>query len=122
VPADRFTGTVRIDPMFGAVAPDRVQGALATFEPGARTARQIHPLGQIQVVTSGLGRVQREGGSMEPIRPGDVVWFEAGERGRHGAASDTAMPHLAFQEVQDGRAVTWLDPPTDAVYHPASRA
>jgi len=108
--------------MFGAAAPDRVQGALATFEPGARTARQIHPLGQILVVTSGLGRVQREGGSMEPMLPGDVVWFEAGERGRHGAASDTAMPHLAFQEVQDGRTVTWLDPPTDAVYHPASRA
>lgn len=115
-PADWFTGTVRIDPAFQAEAPGRVAGARVTFEPGARTNWHTHPLGQTLLVTSGLGRVQREGGPVEEIRPGDVVWIPAGERHWHGASAETAMTHLAIQEAQDGTAVTWLDPVTDAQY------
>ena len=115
-PGDWFTGTVRIDPLFNPAAPDRVQGALVTFEPGARTAWHTHPLGQTLVVTAGLGRVQRAGGPVQEIRPGDVVWFAPGERHWHGAAPQTALSHIAIQEVQDGRAVDWAEPVDDAVY------
>lgn len=115
-PADWFTGTVRIDPLFNSFDPARVQGALVTFEPGARTAWHTHPLGQTLVVTAGLGRVQREGGPIEEIRPGDTVWFAPGERHWHGAAPATAMTHIAIQEVQDGRAVDWAEHVTDADY------
>ena len=115
-PGDWFTGTVRIDPLFNPAAPDRVQGALVTFEPGARTAWHTHPLGQILVVTAGLGRVQRAGGPVQEIRPGDVVWFAPGERHWHGAAPQTALSHIAIQEVQDGRAVDWAEPVDDADY------
>ena len=115
-PGDWFTGTVRIDPLFNPAAPDRVQGALVTFEPGARTAWHTHPLGQTLVVTAGLGRVQRAGGPVQEIRPGDVVWFAPGERHWHGAAPQTALSHIAIQEVQDGRAVDWAEPVDDADY------
>ena len=115
-PGDWFTGTVRIDPLFNLAAPDRVQGALVTFEPGARTAWHTHPLGQTLLVTAGLGRVQRAGGPVQEIRPGDVVWFAPGERHWHGAAPQTAMSHIAIQEVQDGRAVDWAEPVEDADY------
>lgn len=115
-PADWFTGTVRIDPVFQAAAPGRVAGASVTFEPGARTNWHTHPLGQTLIITSGLGLVQREGGPVEEVRPGDVVWFPAGEMHWHGASPETAMTHLAIQEAQDGRAVTWLDPVTDDQY------
>ncbi|TAN01273.1 MAG: cupin domain-containing protein [Rhizobiaceae bacterium] len=115
-PGDWFTGTVRIDPLFNPKAPDRVQGAQVTFEPGARTAWHTHPLGQTLIVTSGLGRVQREGGPVEEIRPGDVVWFEPGEKHWHGASSNVAMTHIALQEVQDGKVVDWMEHVTDAQY------
>jgi len=115
-PADWFTGTVRIDPLFNAAAPDRVQGALVTFEPGARTAWHTHPLGQTLIVTAGLGRVQRDGGPVEEIHPGDVVFFAPDERHWHGASPLTAMSHIAIQEVRDGEVVTWADPVTDADY------
>ena len=115
-PGDWFTGTVRIDPLFNPAAPERVQGALVTFEPGARTAWHTHPLGQTLVVTAGLGRVQRAGGPVQEIRPGDVVWFAPGERHWHGAAPQTALSHIAIQEVQDGRAVDWAEPVDDADY------
>ena len=115
-PGDWFTGTVRIDPLFNPAAPDRVQGALVTFEPGARTAWHTHPLGQTLVVTAGLGRVQRAGGPVQEIRPGDVVWFAPGERHWHGASPQTALSHIAIQEVQDGRAVDWAEPVDDADY------
>jgi len=115
-PADWFTGTVRIDPLFNAAAPDRVQGALVTFEPGARTAWHTHPLGQTLIVTAGLGRVQRDGGPVEVIHPGDVVFFAPDERHWHGASPLTAMSHIAIQEVRDGEVVTWADPVTDADY------
>ncbi len=115
-PEDWFTGTVRIDPLFQAEAPGRVAGAHVTFEPGARTAWHTHPAGQTLIVTFGRGRVQREGGPVEEIRQGDVVWFPAGEKHWHGAAPDTAMSHIAVQESIDGSAVTWMEKVEDADY------
>jgi quercetin dioxygenase-like cupin family protein len=115
-PADWFTGAVRVDPLFDAPDPARVHGAQVTFEPGARTAWHMHPLGQTLVVTSGLGRVQRWGGSIEEIRPGDVVWFEPGEKHWHGAAPSTAMTHIAIQEALDGKTVEWMEHVTDEQY------
>ena len=115
-PSDYFTGTVRVDPLFSAPSPARVSGARVTFEPGARTAWHTHPLGQTLIVTEGFGRVQREGGQIEEIRPGDVVWFPPGERHWHGASPTTAMTHLAIQEQLDGRAVDWLEKVTDDQY------
>ena len=108
-PADWFTGTVRIDPQFQSPAPARAQGASVTFEPGARTAWHTHPLGQTLIVTSGLGWVQREGGPVEEIRPGDVVWFAPNEKHWHGATPATAMTHLAIQESLNGKVVDWLE-------------
>ena len=111
-----FTGRVRIDPVFQAEAPGRVAGAHVTFEPGARTAWHTHPLGQTLIVTAGCGRVQREGGPVEEIRPGDIVWFEPGEKHWHGAAPTTAMTHIAIQEKLDGSPVDWLEHVSDAQY------
>ena len=115
-PAEWFTGTVRIDPLFTAPAPARAAGATVTFEPGARTVWHTHPLGQTLIVLSGLGLVQREGGPIEEIRPGDVVWFAPGERHWHGASPTTAMTHIAIQEALDGKAVEWLEHVTDEQY------
>lgn len=115
-PADWFTGTVRIDPLFQTEPPARGGGAMVTFEPGARTAWHTHPAGQTLIVTAGCGRVQRDGGPIEEIRPGDVVWFPAGEKHWHGAAPDVAMTHIAIQEAVDGVAVTWLEQVSDADY------
>lgn len=115
-PADYFTGAVRIDAPFQADAPARVGGASVTFEPGARTAWHTHPLGQKLIVTAGLGWVQREGGPVEEIRPGDIVWFEPGERHWHGATDRTAMTHIAIAESQDGSPVTWLEQVSDEQY------
>jgi quercetin dioxygenase-like cupin family protein len=115
-PSDWFTGTVRIDPLWPVTAPARAAGNLVTFEPGARTNWHTHPLGQMLIVTSGRGRVQREGGPVEDIRPGDVVWFEPGERHWHGASPETAMSHIAIQESLDGKAVDWLEPVADDDY------
>src|SRR5579872_4501635 len=98
-PADWFTGTVRIDALFQAPAPARVAGASVTFEPGARTAWHTHPLGQTLIVVSGDGRVQRDGGPIEEVRPGDVVWFPPGEKHWHGAGPTTPMTHIAIQEA-----------------------
>lgn len=108
-PADWFTGTVRLDPLFAAPDPARVAGASVTFEPGARTAWHTHPLGQTLVVVSGCGRAQRWGGAIEEIRPGDVVWIAPGEKHWHGASPTTAMTHIAIQEKLDGKAVDWLE-------------
>ena len=115
-PADWFTGRVRIGPLFNPEAPDRVQGALVTFDPGARTAWHTHPLGQTLVVTAGLGLCQSDGGPLRLIRPGDVVTFAPGERHWHGAAPDRGMSHIAIHEVQDGRSVDWEEPVTDKDY------
>jgi quercetin dioxygenase-like cupin family protein len=119
-PAEYFTGSVRIDSAFQRSPPARVAGAIVTFEPGARTAWHTHPLGQTLIVTSGLGRVQRAGGPIEDIRPGDVVWIEPGERHWHGASPTTAMTHVAIQEQLDGRAVEWMEHVTDEQYRSAS--
>ena len=115
-PADWFTGTVRIDPLFEAPEPARVAGAQVTFEPGARTAWHTHPLGQTLIVTSGFGQAQREGGAIEELRPGDVVWFSPGEKHWHGASATVAMTHIAVQEKLDGKAVTWMEPVSDEQY------
>jgi quercetin dioxygenase-like cupin family protein len=112
-PADWFTGTVRIDPLFQAPDPARVGGASVTFEPGTRTT---HPLGQTLIITAGLGWVQRDGGPIEEVRPGDVVWFPPGLRHWHGATPTTAMTHIAIQESLDGKSVDWLEHVSDEHY------
>ena len=115
-PADWFTGAVRIDPLFTAADPARTAGNSVTFEPGARTAWHTHPLGQTLIVITGCGRVQREGGPIEEIRPGDVVWFPPGEKHWHGATAANAMTHIAIQESLDGKAVDWLEKVSDEQY------
>jgi quercetin dioxygenase-like cupin family protein/phenylpyruvate tautomerase PptA (4-oxalocrotonate tautomerase family) len=115
-PAEYFTGTVRIDPLMSPPEPARVAGASVTFEPGARTAWHTHPLGQTLIVTAGCGRVQREGGPIEEIRPGDVVWFAPGEKHWHGATPTTAMTHIAIQEKLNGSPVDWMEHVTDEQY------
>jgi quercetin dioxygenase-like cupin family protein len=115
-PADWFTGTVRMDPLFAANDARRAASANVTFEPGARTAWHTHPLGQTVIVTAGLGLAQREGGPVEEIRPGDVIWFEPGEKHWHGACATTAMTHIAIQEHVDGKVVDWLEHVTDQQY------
>ena len=114
--ADWFTGRVRIDPLFSAKESARAAGALVTFEPGARTAWHTHPLGQTLIVVSGLGWTQQEGGSIQEIRPGDVVWFPPGLKHWHGATPTTALSHLAIQEQLDGKVVDWLEQVSDAQY------
>jgi quercetin dioxygenase-like cupin family protein len=115
-PASWFTGTVRIDPLFQAPDPALVVGASVTFEAGARTAWHTHPLGQTLIVTGGCGWAQWEGGSIEEIRPGDVVWFAPNEKHWHGATPTTAMTHIAIQERQDGKAVEWMEHVSDEQY------
>ena len=115
-PADWFTGTVRIDPLFTADAPARAAGACVTFEPGARTDWHTHPLGQTLIVTAGCGRVQRWEGPIEEIRSGDVVWFPPGEKHWHGAAPTTAVTHIAIQEQLEGKAVDWMEKVSDEQY------
>src|SRR3954451_24302494 len=115
-PAEWFTGTVRIDSMFDRTDPARVGGGVVTFEPGARTAWHTHPLGQTLIVTSGCGWVQQEGGPVEEIRPGDVVWFPPGVKHWHGATATTAMTHINIQEKLDGDAVDWMENVTDEQY------
>ena len=125
-PAEWFTGTVRIDPLFSgpghhdawhqAPDPALVQGASVTFEPGARTAWHTHPLGQTLIVTAGCGWVQREGGPIEEVRPGNVVCFSPGEKHWHGATPTTAMTHIAIQEKKDGKVVEWMEQVSDQQY------
>lgn len=115
-PEDWFTGMVRIDPLFQPAGGARAAGNMVTFEPGARTAWHTHPLGQTLVVMAGLGWVQREGGPVEEIRPGDVVWLAPGEKHWHGASPVTAMTHIAIQEGLDGKMVEWMEKVSDAQY------
>lgn len=116
-PEEYFTGTVRVDPLFEATDPARARGASVTFEPGARTAWHTHPLGQTLIVASGVGRVQKWGGPIEEIRPGDVVWFEPGEKHWHGASPTGAMTHIAIQEALDGKVVDWMEKVSDEQYN-----
>jgi quercetin dioxygenase-like cupin family protein len=115
-PAEYFTGAVRVDPMFQAGDPARVAGGHVTFEPGARSAWHTHPLGQTLIVTSGLGWAQAEGGAIEEIRPGDVVWFPPGLKHWHGATPTTAMTHIAITEFQNNKNVDWLEKVSDEQY------
>jgi quercetin dioxygenase-like cupin family protein len=115
-PSDYFSGSVRVDPLNQPAEPARAGCAHVTFEPGARTAWHTHPLGQTLIVTSGCGWVQREGGPIEVIRPGDVVWFPPGEKHWHGATATTGMSHIAIQEAVNGSPVTWLEKVSDAQY------
>ena len=115
-PAEYFTGTVRLDAPFKTTAPARASGAMVTFEPGARTAWHTHPLGQTLIVTFGCGRVQREGGPIEEVRAGDIVWFPPGEKHWHGAAPGTAMSHIAIAEERDGKVVDWMETVSDEQY------
>jgi quercetin dioxygenase-like cupin family protein len=114
--ADFFTGSVRIDPLIQTSPPARLGGAIVTFEPGARTAWHVHPLGQMLIVTAGCGLVQSEGGPVAKLRPGDIVWCPPGEKHWHGATSKTAMTHIALIESLDGKAVEWMEHVTDAEY------
>ena len=115
VPAN-FTGSVLVDNMTMAEAPSRVTTAHVTFAPGARTVWHTHPAGQTIIITTGLGRVQRDGGEIEAVSPGDTVFFAAGEKHWHGAAASTGMTHIAITEMLDGRNVDWLEPVSDAQY------
>jgi quercetin dioxygenase-like cupin family protein len=115
-PSDWFTGTVRIDPLFQASAPARVQSVNVTFEPGARTAWHTHPLGQTLLVMAGCGWVQRDGAPIEEVRPGDVIWFHPGEKHWHGATPTTAMTHIAIQEQLNGKAVDWMEKVSEEQY------
>ncbi|GLV54111.1 cupin [Dictyobacter sp. S3.2.2.5] len=115
-PADTFTGTVFIDSPFEAPDPARVGGARVTFEPGARTAWHSHPLGQTLIVTSGFGRVQRWGEPIQEIRPGDVIWFEPGEKHWHGATPTTALTHIAITERLDGKTTNWMEQVSEEHY------
>ncbi len=115
-PPDYFTGAVRLDTLIEAPDPARARVVNVTFEPGARTAWHTHPLGQILIVTSGLGWAQRWDGPIEEIRPGDVIWFSPGEKHWHGASATTAMTHIAIQEALDGKTADWLELVSDEQY------
>ena len=115
-PAEYFTGIVRVDPLFNPPTPARAFGASVTFEPGARTAWHSHPLSQTLIVTAGRGRVQRWGGPIEEIRPGDVIWFEPAEKHWHGATPTTAVTYIAIQERLDGKTADWMEPESSEQY------
>ncbi|MDB5803080.1 MAG: cupin [Betaproteobacteria bacterium] len=114
--SDYFTGKVRVDAPFQASGPARVGGATVTFEPGARTAWHTHPLGQTLIITAGAGLVQREGGPLEQIRAGDIVWIAPHEKHWHGAAGATSMSHIAIAENLDGKVVDWMEQVSDIDY------
>jgi quercetin dioxygenase-like cupin family protein len=116
-PAEYFTGSARVDPLFPATAPSRMSGGLVTFEPGARSAWHTHPVGQALIVTSGLGWVQQWGGPKQEVRTGDIVWFPPGLKHWHGASATTAMTHIAIQEAVDGKNVDWLEQVSDEQYN-----
>jgi len=118
--AEWFTGYVRVDPLFQADEPARARGTSVTFEPGARTAWHTHPLGQTLIVTAGCGRVQRWGGPINEIRPGDVIWFPPGEKHWHGATPTTAMTHISIVENLDGKTADWMEKVSDEQYQDAT--
>ena len=121
-PGDWFTGAVFIDTLTTPTEPSRLGAAAVHFTPGARTAWHTHPFGQTIYVTEGIGRCQREDGPIEVIKPGDRVYFEAGENHWHGAAPNRFMTHLAMQEADDsGSPVVWGRHVTDDEYATAPK-
>ena len=115
-PSDWFTGSVHVDALFPADGGRHSSGSAVTFEPGARTRWHTHPAGQTLIITQGLGLIQREGGSIEEVRPGAVIFFEPDEKHWHGASRQNGMVHIAITEVAGGTAVTWLEPVSDEQY------
>jgi len=115
-PEDWFSGAVRIDPLFNPNESRRAGAAMVTFEPRARTAWHTHPLGQTLIIVSGVGWVQKEGGPVEEVRPGDVVWFYPNEKHWHGASDTVAMSHVAIQENLNGKVVDWMEKVADSQY------
>lgn len=116
-PSEWFTGAVYVDSVASPSGSSRVSASNVHFTPGARTAWHTHPNGQTIYVTEGVGLVQRRGGPVEEIRPGDRVFFDAGEEHWHGAAPDRFMVHLAIQEVdENGNPANWGDHVTDEEY------
>jgi quercetin dioxygenase-like cupin family protein len=115
-PAEWFSGTVRMDSPFKGTGDSRIAGALVSFEPGARTIWHTHPFGQTIIVTAGVGWVGRDGGSVEEVRPGDIVYFEPGEKHWHGATATNAMSHIAVLESSEGKNTDWLEPVSDDRY------
>jgi 4-carboxymuconolactone decarboxylase len=116
-----FIGSVSIDQRFQRDAPARVGGGIVTFEPGARTAWHTHPLGQTLIVTSGTGWVQREGGPVEEVRAGDVIFIPPGVRHWHGATATTPMSHVAIAESLDGKSVEWMEQVPEQQYRRTPR-
>lgn len=121
-PAENFTGTVRVDPLYQAAPPSRARAGSVTFEPGARTNWHTHPLGQMLIITAGCGMVRSWGGAIQEVRAGDVVWFPPNEKHWHGASPTTPMTHIAIAEPLDGVTATWMEPVTDDQYLPTSTA
>jgi quercetin dioxygenase-like cupin family protein len=115
-PAQNFTGSVRVDSRFQGTAPSRISGGIVTFEPGARTAWHVHPLGQTLIVTAGAGLVQHWNGPVQEIRPGDVIWIPPGVKHWHGAGPATGMSHVAIVEVLDGKSTDWMEHVSDEQY------
>jgi 4-carboxymuconolactone decarboxylase len=114
--AEYFTGSVRIDPLFEATDPSRASGASVTFAPAARTAWHSHALGQILIVTAGVGRVQRWGDPIDEIRKGDVVWIPPGQKHWHGASPNSAMTHIGVVKNPEGERTTWMEKVSDSHY------
>ena len=121
-PAENFTGKVRVDPLFEASVPGRARGSMVTFDPGAHTAWHTHPLGQVLIVTAGVGRVQRWGDPVDEIRKGDIVWIPAGQKHWHGATTNSSMSHIAIVEALDGKSVEWMEKVSDSQYSAAVRS
>jgi quercetin dioxygenase-like cupin family protein len=115
-PAEYFTGSVRVDPLFAQKDTAPFSGAYVTFEPGARSAWHTHPAGQHLIVTSGVGRTQESGGPVVEIRAGDVVWCPPGVKHWHGATPTTAMTHIALTGTVGGKSVDWLEKVSDEQY------
>jgi quercetin dioxygenase-like cupin family protein len=115
-PSDNFTGHARRDPIHVAALPSRLAVGAVTFAPGARTVWHTHPVGQLLVITAGLGRVGTWGGPIAEVRAGDTVWFEPGEKHWHGAGPNTGMTHIAITEAEGGSAVEWLEPVSDGQF------
>ena len=117
-PAQFFTGSVRIDPLYPAGNGMRSSGGSVTFEPGARSNWHIHPVGQVLIITSGVGWTQEWGKPLRELRPGDVVICPAGVKHWHGAAPDSSMTHISIcEEKEPGKVVEWMEKVTDEQYN-----